>query len=496
MSELEQYHKARRRAAATDPVGRPGEADKRTKDADERTKDADGPTGHADGRRSSGYITGSSSREIAASAEAAIREGLLEAGDPLPTVRWLATALGASPATVNSAYRKLRERGLVIAEGRRGTRVAHRPPLRTPLRPAAVPAAEQAGLRDLSIGLPDPALLPSLPDALARLDVEERLRISGLEGPDPVLLELARKGFEADGVAADSIAVLSGALDAVERLLQAHLRPGDRVVIEDPAYPSIRDILLALGLVAVPVPVDEQGIVPEALEVALADGAEAMVIVPRAQNPLGAALDRERIAALRSLLEPSPRLLLIEDDHAGPVSGAPFSTLITPHSERWAVIRSMSKILHPDMRVAVVAGDQTTIARIEGRQALGPRWVSHLLQALAAEMLRDSEFQGLCDRAAEAYGQRRHALLDALAGHGIQAHGRSGMNVWVPVREEAPVVRALLDAGWLVLAGEHFRIRTAPGLRITIASLKAGEAEKIAYVIAGAEHAGRPRRAY
>jgi DNA-binding transcriptional MocR family regulator len=475
MSELEQYHKA---------------------ETDLQQRNGDGHNGGADGRRSSGYITGSTSREIAASAEGAIREGLLAAGDPLPTVRSLATALGASPATVNSAYRTLRERGLVIAEGRRGTRVAHRPPLRTPLRPTAVPAAEKAGLRDLSIGLPDPALLPSLPAALAQLEVEERLRISGLEAPDPVLLEVARGRFEADGVAADAIAVVSGALDAVERLLQAHLRPGDRVVIEDPAYPSIRDILLALGLVSVPVPVDEQGIVPDALEAALAEGAEAMVLVPRAQNPLGAALDEERIAALRSLLEPFPRLLLIEDDHAGLVSGAPFSTLITPASERWAVIRSMSKILHPDMRLAVVAGDQTTIARVEGRQALGPRWVSHLLQALAAEMLRDSGFQGLCDRAAEAYRQRRHALLDALASNGIQAHGRSGMNVWVPVREEAPVVRALLDAGWLVLAGEHFRIRTAPGLRITIVSLKPGEAEEIARVIAGVEHAGRPRRAY
>ncbi len=441
-------------------------------------------------------ITGSTAREIASSTEAAIREGLLDSGDPLPTVRSLATSLGASPATVNSAYRILRERGLLITDGRRGTRVAHRPPLRTPMRPTAVPAPRQDGLRDLSIGLPDPDLLPSLPKALALVNLDERLRISTLEGPDPALLEVARGGFEANGVAPDSIAVLSGALDAVERLLQAHLRPGDRVVIEDPAYPSIRDILLALGLVAVPVAVDERGMIPDLLESALRSGAEAMVLVPRAQNPLGAALDSERIDALRQLLDPFPRLFLIEDDHAGPVSGAPFATLITPESERWAVVRSMSKILHADMRLAVVAGDQTTIARVEGRQALGPRWVSHLLQALAAEMLRDFEFEGICARAAQTYGERRRALIEALAEQGIAAYGRTGMNVWVPVREEAPVVGALVDAGWLVLAGEHFRLRTPPGLRITISMLEAGEAEEIGRVIAAVEHAGRPRRAY
>jgi DNA-binding transcriptional MocR family regulator len=440
-------------------------------------------------------ITGRTAREIAASAEAAIREGLVETGEPLPTVRALASALGTSPATVNSAYRILRQRGLVIAEGRRGTRVAPRPALRAPQRPSLRPTPSPRSTpsrRDLSVGLPDPALLPELGPALARVDSESY----PLEALDRGLFELAKASYEADGVAADAIAVVGGALDAVERVLHAHLRPGDRVVIEDPAYPSIRDILMALGLVAIPAAVDERGIIPAALEASLAKGADAVVAVPRAQNPLGAALDDERAAELRALLRTRPDVLLVEDDHAGIVAGAPFVSLTEPSWPRWAVIRSVSKYLHPDLRVALVAGDETTIARVEGRQALGTRWVSHVLQRTAATLMQDPDFERSALHARDAYAARRAAMIDALAEHGIQAHGRSGLNVWVPVREEAPVVRALYDAGWMVLAGERFRIAAPPGLRITIATLREGEAEEVAGTIGAAEHATRPRQAY
>jgi DNA-binding transcriptional MocR family regulator len=437
-------------------------------------------------------IAGSTAREIAASAEAAIRDGRLETGAPLPTVRALAQRLGTSPATVNAAYRILRQRGLVLGEGRRGTRVAPRPALRTPShhRP------EAHGLRDLAVGMPDPELLPALGPALARIDLPVTTQLDGLEIADPALMELARKGFAADGIDGSAIAVVGGAFDGIERVLGAHLRPGDRVIIEDPAYVSIRDLLLALGLVAVPVPVDDLGLIPDRLADALAKGAQAAVIVPRAQNPVGAALDDDRADELRRLLEPHPELLLVEDDHAGVVSGAPFVSLTEPTRPHWAVIRSVSKFLHPDLRIAVMAGDETTIARVEGRQALGPRWSSHVLQAIVVELISDPGFPALIERAREAYAERRNGMVEALAARGIEAHGTSGLNVWVPVREEAATLRALQEAGWLVLAGERFRIATPPGIRITISTLRPGEDEAIAAALAAVEHADRPRRVY
>ncbi len=471
-------------------------------------------------------IAGTTAKTIASSAEAAIRDGRIETGEPLPTVRALAAALGTSPATVNAAYRILRQRGLVIGEGRRGTRVAPRPALRTPERstrwappahraglpgadrhaaavsPAAVslaaasPAVVPPAVRDLTYGLPDPALLPPLAPVLARLDLEPKLRISSLEADDSELLSLAAAAFRADGLPAEALAVVSGAFDGVDRVLQAHLRPGDRVIVEDPAYISTLDLLLALGLIPVPVPVDASGLLAEPLEAALARGAEAVIVVPRAQNPTGAALDAKRMAELQRVLAEHPEVLLVEDDHASAVSGAPFSTLHTAAIQRWAVIRATSKHLHPDLRLALVTGDEATIARVDGRRALGPRWVSHVLQAIVAELMRDPRGEEISARAAEAYAQRRAALTSALADRGIDCHGRSGLNVWVPVREEAPVVRALLDAGWLVAAGERFRINTPPGIRITVAPLQQGEAERIADVIADVEHAGRRRSSY
>jgi DNA-binding transcriptional MocR family regulator len=438
-------------------------------------------------------ISGSTARAIASSAEAAILSGALDVGDALPTVRALASGLGASPATVNAAYRILRQRGLVIADGRRGTRVAPRPALRTPGqdRPAVSPR-----VRDLSVGLPDTDLLPDLAPAIARIDLDARLRIDGLESSDPELIALAARAFRADGIPGDAIAVTSGAFDAIERVLEAHLRSGDRVMIEDPAYASIRDLLLALGLEPVPVPVDELGPVPDRFEAVLAAGIEAIVLVPRAQNPFGSALDSRRQRDLRGLLERHQDVLLIEDDHAGVVSGAPPHTLVSRASSRWAVIRAVSKFLHPDLRLAVMAGDETTIARVEGRQALGPRWVSHILQALVVQLLRDPGFGRTAARARDAYAARRGALVAELSERGIAAHGRSGLNVWISVREEAPVLGALLERGWLALAGERFRIATPPGVRVTVAALREDEMPEIAEIIASVEHAGRARRSY
>jgi DNA-binding transcriptional MocR family regulator len=163
----------------------------------------------------------------------------------------------------------------------------------------------------------------------------------------------------------------------------------------------------------------------------------------------------------------------------GPIAGVSAAT-VCEGLGRWAVVRSTSKFLGPDLRVALVAGDDLTIARLRGRQALGIRWVSHILQELVLTLWSDPASARRLARAADVYTRRRRALIDALAGEGVTLDSRSGFNVWIPVREETATVQALAQRGWAVAAGERFRLRAAPGIRVTTSALAVEEAPRLA----------------
>jgi DNA-binding transcriptional MocR family regulator len=417
------------------------------------------------------YISGDSAVNIARSIEQAVTSGRAGAGQKLPAVRALAAQLGVSPATVAAAYRTLQDRGITAGDGRRGTRIRPSAPVSAP---AAPPMPE--GVRDLSAGNPDLPLLPALEIPMRKAGAPQRLYDDALN--DPRLLKLGRAQFEQDGIDGEHLAVVSGALDGVERVLREHLRAGDRVAVEDPCFTGILDLLAALSLVPVPFTMDDEGPRPDSLADAVR-AARALIVTPRAQNPTGAALTPRRARQLRTVLARKPDLLLVEDDHAGPVAGAPHLTL-SGGRERWAVVRSVSKSLGPDLRLALLAGDAETIARVEGRQSLGIRWVSHLLQRLVAQLWSDRNVHRLLGRASATYAARRQALLRELTSRGIEAHGVSGLNVWIPVPEETTAVQALLAAGWAVNPGARYRIATPPAIRITTAGLLPADAAALA----------------
>jgi DNA-binding transcriptional MocR family regulator len=302
------------------------------------------------------------------------------------------------------------------------------------------------------------------------------------------LVEYARAALTADGVPADHLAVTSGALDGIERALTAHLRPGDRVAVEDPGWANLLDLLAALGLSAEPVGVDDDGPLVADMARALDRGARALVVTSRAQNPTGAALSADRAAALRTLLAGrSDDLLLVEDDHCAGIAGAPLHTL-AGSTGHWAFVRSASKAYGPDLRLAVLAGDHRTVERVHGRLRLGPGWVSHLLQDLAVDLWSEHAATRLIRKAEERYTGTRVRLCTALAKRDVTAHGRSGLNVWIPVRDETVAITRLLNTGWAAAPGTRFRIRTSPGMRITISDLTADEIDPLADAIAEAVH--------
>ncbi|MFI6531147.1 aminotransferase class I/II-fold pyridoxal phosphate-dependent enzyme [Nonomuraea sp. NPDC050547] len=427
-------------------------------------------------------FAGGTASEIAAGIEAAVAEGALAPGSALPTVRELAARTGVNANTAASAYRLLRERGVVETAGRRGSRVRPRPAstAREDIRIHVPP-----GARDLSRGNPDPALLPDLTDALA---AAARAHAAGpaLYGTAdlPDLVAHAAAAFEADGILGGARpAVTSGTLDAVERVLTMRLRPGDGVAVEDPGWSAALDLVTALGLRPVPVPVDDDGPCAAGLERALAAGARAVIVTARAQNPTGAAVSAGRAAALRPLLAAYPQVLLIEDDHAAGLANLPIHTL-TGTTAHWILTRSTAKSHGPDLRLAVVTGDAQTVDRLRGRQRLAAGWVSHLLQRTVAHLWQTGAVSTA--HVAASYTARRQALMDALAGHGIPAHGRSGLNVWIPVADETTAITGLLAHGWAAAPGARNRLATPPAIRVTVAALTLREIPAVATALAAA----------
>jgi DNA-binding transcriptional MocR family regulator len=429
-------------------------------------------------------IRGAGAEAIAADVEEAISAGALPPGAELPAIRELAGQLGVNANTVAAAYRLLRERGAVETAGRRGTRVRDRPAT-TPrsLRGIVVPP----GVRDLSTGNPDPAMLPigaaQFPHSRRPAPV-----LYGEPAVSPELAEYARASLTADGVPAEHLAVTAGALDGIERVLTANLRPGDRVAVEDPGWANLLDLLAALGFSVEPVRVDDDGPLATDVALALRRGARAVVVTTRAQNPTGAAVSAARATELRQLLAGHDDVLVIEDDHCAGIAGAPLHTLAGT-TRHWAFVRSAAKAYGPDLRLALLTGDRRTVERVHGRLRLGPGWVSHLLQDLAAGLWRDKAATRLVHKAEAGYSRNRTLLHAALADRGVTSHGRSGLNVWIPVPDETVAITRLLSAGWAAAPGTRFRIGTPPGMRITVSGLDASEIDALADAVADAVHA-------
>jgi DNA-binding transcriptional MocR family regulator len=435
-------------------------------------------------------ITGRSAADIAASVRALIERGTLLPGDPLPPVRNLADDLGVNRNTAVAAYRQLTNAGVVVTRGRGGTRVADRSAV------AQEGFAADSVLRDVATGNPDPDLIPDPSRALAGM--AGRPVLYGEPVIDPALERWASGWMTADLAPSDvRLTITSGAADAVERLLAQALVRDDAVALEDPCFLTTIHTVRVGGYRAVPVPVDDEGMTVDGLRAALEQGVRAVVCTPRAQNPTGASLSERRAEELRAVLRAHPYVLVIEDDHFSMLSRRPFRSLIGPDHRRWALVRSVSKFLGPDMCLAVTASDPETAERLARRLTPGTTWVSHLLQRLVLALVTDPAVAEGIARAGERYAARNDAFAARLTALGVPASAGDGLNLWVALPIAARDVKEqLMRRGWLVRTGDEFALGDGPArdrLRLTVHDLSDADANRLADDIAAAVRAAGGR---
>jgi DNA-binding transcriptional MocR family regulator len=426
-------------------------------------------------------------RGIAGALSRAIRSGDIAPGDRLPTVRDVAAELGVSPATVSAAWQALRRTGLVVARGRAGTFVRDAPGSWLSPRQRELVGGVPGGLAlDLSRGTPDPALLPDLGPALHR--VSQRAGTLAYQ-EEPVLPTLHDVLAASWPYAAEAITVVDGAMDGIMRTLELVVSYGDRVVLESPGFPPFFDLVESLGAEVVPVALDSAGMTTDSLRQALDAAPVAVVLQPRAHNPTGVAMTRDRAQQLVRLMKrhPSDVPWLLEDDHSSGISGSPDVSLGTWLPDRVVHLRSYSKSHGPDLRIAALGAPSALVDRIVARRMLGPAWTSRMLQTILFDLLTSSQSLDEVSDARRQYLARQRTLVDALGAHGLSLAVPDGINLWLPVRDERSALLALSASGIRVAGGTPFVAAGEAGfVRVTSGLVPPADAAQVAAALAAA----------
>ena len=423
------------------------------------------PTAKELGRAIAGRVSDRSARGIAAAVGRMISGAELAIGSRLPTVRELSKELGVSPTTVSEAWQSLAAVGAIDARGRQGTFVRQPTGPATPRRYRRVTEGPGHFALDLSSGTPDPALLPDLRPVIARVS-RQSLTSSYLD--QPVLPELAERVCADWPFPPEALTMVDGAMDALDRVASVIVRLGDRVVVENPTFPPLLDLLDLLGAEVIGVDMDGEGMLPDGLADALALGATAVFLQPRAHNPTGVTLTEQRGKTLADMLAGSDAIV-VEDDHSGDIASGTLVSLGTWLPQRTVHIRSYSKSHGPDLRLAAVGGARDVVSAVANRRLLGPGWSSRILQAVLLEMLDHQPTIDAVGAARVEYATRRNAVTEVLAAAGVGFTGTDGINLWIQVADERSALLTLAAQGIGAAPGEPFMVRDgAPSLRVTV----------------------------
>ncbi|QTF09835.1 aminotransferase class I/II-fold pyridoxal phosphate-dependent enzyme [Brenneria izadpanahii] len=419
-------------------------------------------------------------RGIAMDMSALIRDGKIEIGKQLPSVRELAEALGVSPATISAAWSLLRRQKVIAGRGRTGMWVSGQQTSPRPERFEKIGNFGDTIIADLTLAAPDPDLLPDLSEALL---YGAQVKNLNSYQRTPIIPELEARLRQDWPYAAQAFMTSEGGFDGVNLTLQTLIFPGSTVAIESPTAARLLDLLDNIGINAIPVECDEQGPVAEALKQALQHKPAAFIYQPRTHSITGRSVSPSRMKAMAELLADSPMTMIIEDDGVGEISSNPALSMGAYYPAQTIYVRSYSKAYGPDLRMAVLSGSAEVIGKIQSFRNFGAGWSSRILQGALRFLLADEKTQRGIAHARQVYHQRRQWLANALARRGIYVPENDSLCIWLPVPSERYALITLAAHGVAVQPGERFGTKNGQYIRLSVCLLQEELIETVADAI-------------
>ncbi len=404
-------------------------------------------------------------RSIADAISRSIDEGELAPSDRLPTHRALARQLDVTVGTVSRAYAEAERRGLVVGEVGRGTFI------RGP-RPGSWAGSieeEEAdeALIDMSLNFPgtSPEEGRILSETLRALACESDLaqllgyqRYSGsARQREAGALWINRRGLEADR---SRVLVCAGAQHTLNVIFSTLTRPGDTILAEALTYPGMKSLAQMLHLRLRGLPMDEFGLIPEALDRACAtDDVRALYCIPTIQNPTASIMPEERRREIAEIARERDILMVEDDVHAFLPEEMP-PTIASFAPERTCYILSTGKSVAPSLRISYLLSPESLVERLDA----GVRtttWMASPLTAEIAAMWIDSGTVDEILALKRAVIKERHEILDEVLGAYEYDTHPSALHVWFRLPEpwrSADFVAQARQRGVLVTGAEAFAV--------------------------------------
>ncbi len=410
--------------------------------------------------------------------------GVLDEGTRLPTHRELAEALQVTVGTVTRGYSEARRRGLTIGEVGRGTFVRSRTDLEDFGWRDAARTSVGSGAIDMSLACPwvppdgeeGRALAETLTQVAASGSLDELMcyhATSALSRHHAVAAEwLGSLGLP---VSPEQIVVTNGAQHAMVVCLAMTLRPGDTLMTAELTYPGLKAVAQMLGINVRGVAMDDEGIVPEALDaMCTASPAHGLYCIPTIQNPTCATMSEERRASIAEVAR-RHGLIVVEDEIHVAMEDERIPAIATFAPERTLHITKLSKWASFGLRIGFVAAPERAVERIRSGVRSSLWMPAPLMTEVAIRWITDGTGERLARRKLEELEARHEIVREVLECHSIDAHPRS-LHFWLhlpePLRSDECVAQAR-QRGVLIAGAEAFAVgRDVPhAVRVSIAAV-------------------------